>query len=138
MTKESDIEEFGREFTEEELSRDITFERIRDYHYSVGEDFVDQNESIGDARILLGFIIAKSPELTSGLIELANSKVGKPWPYCLTVQDILGYLDCEGDSEAGHNAFYTLYADFANHTVKMKAEINKILISTEEHYNTTP
>lgn len=114
----------SREFTPEELSQPITLERINEYHREIGEDFTDQ-QSIGEPLIFAGFLLARYPDKAEIIIRLANSR-----PDMLALQEVFGE---EGTDETS-DAFYTEYCEYINYTTYSKAEVNKVLLSTKEHY----
>lgn len=122
----------NRELTEEEANRDITLERFQEWHHEVGEDFIDQH-SYGDPKVFLGFTMSKYPEYSIQLLEESNKANAKGgWGY--TIQDIQHFFrDETGDDE--EEKFYTLYADFVNHTKFTKANVNRQLILVMEHYS---
>lgn len=115
-----------RELTEEEKSREITFERFQNFHMDAGEDFLDQC-SLDDKteKVFLGFLLAKRPDLKAKILEIINSS----------------YIDSElyeaigGEEDTDCEQFYTLLAEFANLTTGLKERINQILIQVDEYYN---
>lgn len=119
-----------RELTEEEASRPITLERFQDFHYEVGEDFIDQIDSVNSSRIALqfyGYSIAKHPEWSSKLIESCDV----PNPYTQLVQSVYDDFDTGNDGDL----FYSDFAEFVNFTVDTKKRINQVLIQIEEYYS---
>ena len=118
-----------RELTTEEAEREITFERFHEWMCEVGEDFVDQH-AYGDARIFLGFVIAKYFNLSKKLLDMFNKG-----QRLFHIQDILHFFEDEfGHDEVGFEKFYTIYADFINHTEHTKKKVNEQLIITMEYY----
>lgn len=104
--------------TPEELSQDITLERINAYHHRVGEDFADQ-QSIGNGVCFGGFLLAKFPDKAKKIVELINDR-----PDIMCFQEIFG----EEYSDEENDAFYTIYAEYINLTEYSKAEVNKVLL----------
>jgi len=117
-----------RELTEEEATRDITLDRFNDYMCTVGEDLVDQHESIVDYKVYGGWLLARYPEKNLEILRCINDS----WP---SVQSMMyEVFDAEGeDNEL--NVFYTDFAEFLNLTGAAKERVNQILIQIDEHYN---
>lgn len=66
-----DIEK--RELTDEEKIRDITIDRIRDFHYAAGEDFLDYFSDI-NVDVFTGFLIAGYPEHSKEILSICNKE----------------------------------------------------------------
>jgi hypothetical protein len=116
-----------RQLTQEEASRDVTFERISNFHHDAGEDYLDTCSLDKQAeKIFLGFLLAKHPELSKEILKVANG----------------GYIDCEfytlfeqeGDKQDS-DTFYSLFAEFVNCTEGLKSRVNQVLIQVDEYYN---
>ena len=137
MKEEKEIETLDgfniplRELTEEEATRDITFDRFQEYHYSVGEDFVDQHESIVDYKVLGGWLLAKYPEHKVEICRVINDDLMP------ITQDFLHlYTEIfEGEYYETEYKFYTDFAEFLNLTGAAKKRVNQILIQVDEYYN---
>jgi hypothetical protein len=114
-----------RELTQEEKTREITFERFKSFHLEAGEDFLDQccldKQS---EKVFLGFLLAKRPDLNVEILKAVNSYI-----------DSELYEAIGGEEDHDCEKFYTLLAEFANLTTGLKERINQILIQVEEHYN---
>lgn len=116
----------ARELTPEEENREITFERFQDYHYEIGEDFLDQVGSVNNSRIALtfgGFSMARYPFLSTDILKATNIKN----PYTQLVKEIYEDYNLE-------DKFYSDFADFLNLTGEAKKRVNKVLILTDEYY----
>lgn len=127
MSKETiigfDIEK--RELSQEEKTREITFERFQEFHISACEDFCDTCGHMINSKILCGFLMAKQPNLSREMLECIN-KDGDALELLHVYKDNLQESDYE---------FYSDLAEFANLTVHLKERINQILIQVSEHYN---
>ena len=55
------------------MSKEITWERFRAYHYRVGEDFLDQTGE-GNVLIFGGWLMRKYPYLSTEILDVCNSK----------------------------------------------------------------
>lgn len=116
----------ARELTSEEINREITLERFNEYHYEVGEDFLDQIGSVNNSRIALtfgGFAMAKHPHLSADILKATNVKD----PYTQLVKEVY-------DEFYDDDIFYSDFADFLNLTGEAKKRVNKVLILTAEYY----
>jgi len=80
----------------------ITKEMIDNYHHEMGEDFVDQNEHMFNGSILLGFYLAKKPELNIELTQMFNENKGK-----CSIQDIQEIVNNE-------DIFYIILIEYIN------------------------
>ncbi len=120
-----DFDEVIVVLTDEEKQENITLDRINSYHRSVGEDFVDQNESVTDYRTFCGYILHKYPIWNNEIIEILNKQYG-------------GFNDINTlyqEKELTEDDFYSDFAEYCNLTVTTKARVNQILIETEEYDN---
>lgn len=115
-----------RELTEEEKSREITIERIRDFHYTVGEDFLDQT-SLGDAKIFAGFIAHKYPDKAKDIYKINNCK-----GIYLTIASFTDLFSFNEDEDI--KGLYFEFVEFANTTSYLKEYINQVLIQVDEFY----
>lgn len=116
----------ARELTSEEINREITLERFNEYHYEVGEDFLDQIGSVNNSRIALtfgGFAMANHPHLSADILKATNVKD----PYTQLVKEVY-------DEFYDDDIFYSDFADFLNLTGEAKKRVNKVLILTAEYY----
>ena len=113
--------------TAEQKKLPITWERIREYHYTVGEDFFDQGND-GNGYIFSGWLIAKYPQHFEALCAISNDAGFSICAY--DYDDILGE-----DMEKDIQVVYIEYADFCNHTVALLEEMNQVLLETVELYN---
>lgn len=116
-----------RPLNEEEKSRDITPERIRNYETTVGESFLDGHSSLMCIDTVIGFFLARYPEKAVELIRVGNEKFRE----VLSLEEI---FVPEWDEEE-NNKFLQTICDYVNLTVKTKARINQVLIQIDEHYN---
>lgn len=126
--------------TDEEKQRDITLERINQYHYDAGEDFLDQNETLGAAHLMFGWLMGKYKQYSHEILDLYN-KERKVRPLLTTA--IFSNLDelpmYEYDDEDTYedmvDKFYTDYAEFVNLTQHLKERVNYVLIENYNYYN---
>lgn len=118
-----DIEK--RELTEEEKTRQITLDVIKEFHGNAGEDLMDQAGSLVDHKVLAGFLMGKRPGLSKEFLKVVNSKYGEP----------LGLLEVYRDNDLDDVDFYTDFCDFINLTEKAKERFNQVLIQVNEYYN---
>ena len=115
-----------RTLTEEEQSRDLTFDRIDRFNSVTGEDYLDICSLDTQAeKIFLGFLIAKNPKLSKEILKVANT----------------GYIDCDfyalfsnNNDECQSDDFYRLFCDFVNCTQGLKARVNQVLIQVDEKH----
>ena len=117
-----DIEK--RELTEEEKTRQITLDVIKEFHGNAGEDLMDQAGSLVDHKVLAGFLIGKRPGLSKEFLKVVNSKYG----------EALGLLEVYRDNDLDDVDFYNDFCDFINLTEKAKERFNQILIQVNEYY----
>lgn len=117
-----------RELTEEEKNREITLERFREFHYQAGEDFLD---TTGEGNILIfsGWMLHKYPELSTDIIEIANSPHSEIKSF-IELEDEFGY-----DSEEDIDKIYIDFAEFCNITTALKERVNQTLIQVSEYYS---
>lgn len=115
-----------RELTEEEKTRDITWERFREFHYEAGVDFLD-NTGEGNHLIFGGWLMAKFPQCSKQILEVCNNQYG-------TVLDYRDIEEFDYDEDKDIDGVYVQFAEFANQTEHLKARINEILIIVVEHY----
>ncbi len=116
-----------RDLTDEEMSRPITWERIRDYHYCVGEDFLDQG-SEGCGLIFAGYMLGIRPQDSKEILQVVNDSNRR----C----DIQDFMELYGYCEKGDiDELYYYFADFCNLTENTKRLVNERLIWTEEYYD---
>jgi hypothetical protein len=118
-----------RPLTEEESSKEITLDRFNNYHYAVGECFVDQHGFINH-KIFGGYVLCLHPEWNKEILEILNSKYGEALGLLHLYEEL-----CPDGSQSGWEQFYTDLAAFANLTEHLKKEINQILIQIHEVYN---
>jgi hypothetical protein len=133
MTDVETIDGFGipkRELTQEEATREITFERIQDFHMSAGEDYLDVCSLDSQAeKIFLGFLMAKRPDLSTEILSVAN---GSGEYRYINSEFYELFEETHGDYSG--DAFYKLFAEFANLTGGLKKRINQVLIQVQEYY----
>lgn len=114
-----------RELTPEEQEMPITWERFRDFHYTVGEDFLDQT-SEGNVDIFAGWLLHKYPERNTEILALVNHRFA----------DVASFMDMFGyDDEKDIDTLYVEFAEFCNLTGALKHRINQTLIIIDEYYN---
>lgn len=121
-----DIEK--RELTEEEKTRDLTVDRIREFHYLVGEDFLDTCDTV-NAEVFAGYLLAKFPHKNKEILNILNKK--KNFLECMSFSDIdiFSY-----DDKLDMDKLYVYYCDFINLTGANKERDNQVLIQVVEHY----
>ena len=120
-----------RELTQEEATREITFERIQDFHRDAGEDYLDIcSLDIQAEKIFLGFLLAKRPDLAKEILSVANGN----GDYSYIDSEFYELFEETPGNYLG-DAFYKLFAEFANLTGGLKKRINQVLIQVHEHYN---
>jgi hypothetical protein len=133
MTDVETIDGFGipkRELTQEEATREITFERIQDFHMSAGEDYLDTCSLDSQAeKIFLGFLMAKRPDLSTEILSVANGS----GEYRYINSEFYELFE-ETHGVYSGDAFYKLFAEFANLTGGLKKRINQVLIQVQEYY----
>tara|TARA_Y100001956_G_scaffold27833_1_gene27562 strand:+ start:282 stop:641 length:360 start_codon:yes stop_codon:yes gene_type:complete len=108
-----------KEITEDMLNEEITLERFRDFHYDVGEDFLDQTGE-GNHLIFGGYLLNKYPHHSAEILEICNNRYGE----CMSYRDLpeLGYSD-----EHDIDLLYRDFAEFCNLTEALKKRVNAIL-----------
>lgn len=116
-----------RDLTVEESTRDVTYERIRDFHHTVGEEFFDQ-VSIVHPKVLGGFLIHKYPEHSHCLLKIVNSDH-------LDIGDFRDFYEEEGGDEGEDIQFYKDACELINLTIISKQIANQVLIQVNERYN---
>lgn len=116
-----------RDLTDEEKSRDITMERIQEFHYSAGEDFLDTTGE-GNVLIFCGWMLHKYPELQEEILEIANSK----WAEIRTFTELEEF---EYDEALDNDKIYIDFCEFCNQTVGLKERVNQVLIQVKEYYD---
>lgn len=101
------------------MTDNITWERFRDFHYEVGEDFFDQTNE-GNHLIFGGYLLAKYPEYSKEILEICNERYGE----CMSFREIppLDY-----DDEKDIDYLYVEFAEFCNLTVHLKSRVDHIL-----------
>lgn len=112
-----------RELTEEEATRDITPERIREFENHVGEDFIDQYDHLFNAEIVAGFLLARHPHKATELLEWASGDHA-------SLNDLSEIIE-EDDRRLQD------ICDYINLTVNLKKRLNMNLIVVVEHYSST-
>lgn len=118
--------------TEEELNQDITWERFRKFHYTVGEDFLDNfNFSPKITHLFAGYLIGKCPNRAADILSVLDD-ADYPSLEIFKELDFLFYSE-EKDLEL----IYVDLAEFANFTKGFKGILNTIFLSTEGYYNET-
>jgi hypothetical protein len=118
----------SRELTEEEATRPLTTDRIRNYEVTVGESFLDTHGSSINLQAIMGFLMARYPEKASELLEMGNNKFGD-------LNDLNDIFVPSEWTEKLHCEMLQNICDFINLTVSTKKRINKVLIIVDEHYN---
>lgn len=118
-----------RKLTEEEKTRDITVERIRDFHYSAGEDFIDTTEE-GNGMIFCGWLLHKRKEHSKEILDICNKSCFK-----MAIQEYMNASFYDYNKEMDIESFYFDYVEFVNQTGALKERVNQVLIQIEETYN---
>lgn len=112
--------------TEEEKSMKITIDRINEYHYQIGEDFLEYSQDyLLDRYVFGGYLIAKYPEKSLEIIEIMNDE-------CYEVHNFAELFPYNENLDLEEH--YIHVCDFANLTVNTKERFNEVLISVKEHY----
>lgn len=99
--------------------QDITVERFRDWHYKVGEDFLDQT-SEGNHLIFGGYLLAKYPHRSKEILDICNDNYGE-------CQDYRKLPELELDEEKDIDNLYVVFAEFCNLTEHLKSRVDRIL-----------
>lgn len=107
--------------------QDITWERFRDWHYEVGEDFLDQTGE-GNHLIFGGYLLAKYPHRSEEILEVCNSEFGE----CMGFRDI---PELDYDSEKDIDYLYVEFAEFCNLTEHLKQRVDTILNKGRDWYD---
>lgn len=100
--------------------REVTVQDIIDYNLDVGECYFDQNESVLSDRILLGFIIAKRPEISFKLLKHLNSN--NMWGFGDIIEFFNEYNEYKETKyngilyDVGYIEFTELFVQFVNLT----------------------
>lgn len=115
-----------RKLTDEEKTRPVTWERFRDFHYAVGEDFLDQTGE-GNVYIFAGWLLHKYPEHSADILRIVNKKYAEIQNF--NELEFLGYSD-----ELDIDLLYCDFAEFVNLTGALKERVNQILIQVTEYY----
>lgn len=113
-----------RELTEEEATRDLTLERIHNFHIEVGEDLADQVGSNMDHKVFAGYLACKYPHLSHQIFDISNGEYAEMQSFKEIYED-----DEEEDK------FYQDACDFINLTVHCKKRFNQVLIQVAEYYS---
>lgn len=121
-----------RELTQEEATREVTFERFVEFHLEAGEDFLDTTGE-GDAAIYGGWLLHKYPECSKDILDVMNKNRG--YLEINTFLEVGGLYVDEGDGSEAYEKFYTDFSTFCNQTVHLKKRVNQVLIQLIEHYN---
>lgn len=120
-----DIEK--RELTEEEKTREITWERFKEFHYTAGEDFLDVTGE-GNVLIFGGWLMHKYPELCPDILHILNSRN-------LGMSDFIEFDQFGYCEEKDIDKIYQDFAEFCNFTGALKERVNQVLIQVNEHYS---
>lgn len=99
--------------------QDITVERFRDWHYEVGEDFLDQTGE-GNHLIFGGYLLAKYPHRSKEILKVCNDKYGG----CQNYREL---PELEFDEEKDIENLYVVFAEFCNLTEHLKKRVDRIL-----------
>ena len=114
-----------RSISKSERGLEITWERFREFHYLVGEDFLDQTNE-GDIGVFGGWLMHKYPFRNLEILSILNHKTGI---LDFNEIDIFSY-----DKDKDINHIYVEFAEFCNKTVHLKTRVNMTLILFTEHY----
>lgn len=117
-----------REFTEEELLQDVTWDRLQSAMCHMGEDFCYQNENLVDYRVFQGWIMHKYPEKCHYLLEALvewNREI-------MTLKEFYDEILDDHTSDQDDELFYRDYAEFVNLTTITKGRVNSALFSITE------
>lgn len=116
-----------RELTEEEKTRDITIERIRDFHYDAGEDYLDCCDTC-DPQAFGLWLLNKYPDHQDDIKEILKDRF-------LEVNTFNSELDMYGfDNDEDIDTIYFDYCEYVNTTTALKERDNQILIQVAEYY----
>ena len=117
-----------RELTEEEANREITIDRIREFHYEVGEDFLDICNT-ADAKVFAGFIAHKYKDRAAEICNIMNQSEGY-----LEINSFKEFYEPEYNEEEDIDQVYFDYVEFVNTTKALKKRDNQMLIQVTEYY----
>ena len=114
-----------RKLNKEEENRKVTLDRLKEWHYNVGEDFCDTFPSF-NGTIFGGWLMGKYPTMSAEILSKLNTDTGlNAQPF----MDLSIYTDGDGDD------FYTDFSEFVNLTGACKRRVNEMLIIVNEYYN---
>lgn len=113
-----------RELTDEEATREVTMERISEFHIAAGEDLVDQVGHLVEVKTFGGWLMHKYSDKWEEIVDLMNSGGG--------VQRLMEFYE---DFEDGDEGFYKDLCEFLNHTKATRKRINQILIQVTERHS---
>lgn len=108
-------------FTEEQLKQPITIDRIREYHYEVGEDFLDQNETIIVENVFFGYLMGRFPKLTPFLLEVLNQR----WS---SINNLTEHPKFSYSEKIDMDKVYIYVVEFVNKTDATKRRFNQALL----------
>jgi hypothetical protein len=120
-----DIEK--RELTQEEKEREITIERMCNFHHDAGEDFLDTC-AVGRTDVFAGFMAHKYIDRAKEIWDILNEEYSE-------IQSFKEFYQEEYNEEHNIDNIYFDYLEFINTTEYSKAEVNQILIQVDEYYN---
>lgn len=103
--------------TPEQAAQKITLKRINHYHRVVGEDFIDQNESITNGYVFGGWLMRKYPKWSTEILSKMNTKY-------FGIQDL---MEIYPDDGGNNTQFYRDFCTLANFTTITKGKVNQIL-----------
>ena len=115
-----------RELSEKEANMDITWQRFRDFHYAVGEDFLDTT-GYGDLKLMSGWLIHKYPDISLDILDICNHNNELLY---LSELKLFSY-----DEDKDIDKLYIEFAEFCNQTKHLKCNVNQILILVSEYYD---
>ena len=118
------------ELTEDQKLEPITIERIREFHYTVGEDFLDNCE-IGDRDEFSQVLLENRPELSDEIEDYLRSD---PWVEIPGFNEVFCNLGIDYDEENDISSIYHDYVDYCNNNEGIKSEVNTILYSVADYY----
>lgn len=114
------------ELTEDQKIEPITVARIRDFHYNVGEDFLDNCE-VGHVEAFTAILLERRPELAHYVEEYS----------IMSIHEFIEIMDIEGILYDEENDVYPIYHDYAaycNTYLDVLEKVNVILFSVEDYY----
>ncbi len=143
-----------RQLTNEEKNRDLTIDRIREFHYAAGEDFLDQVCTINMVGFV-NFLLKTHPNLSKEILKVINKALNRNLHplkatdftdeivdneefrkdlYLLEVKDFTTIKQFGYSDKIDNDKIYIDYCNFVNLDPVQKAIDNQVLIQVVEYY----